>query len=122
MQGTSSDNSSAPAGSIFLNGKFIVGGGSGITQCQRRRRNTNRGGSGGRIAVIGSTASFTGTWLAAGGTGGFANGGPGTIFIQSPGKTGTLIVDNNNISSLQFTPMFQPEITVPWLPTLISSN
>ena len=96
-QGTSSGNSGS-GGSIFLTVSSLLGNGS----LNASGGSNNRGGSGGRIAVIGSTASFTGTWLAAGGTGGSANGGPGTIFIQSPGKTGTLIVDNNNISSLQF--------------------
>ena len=57
------------------------------------------GGGGGRIAVIASTASFSGTIRANGGGSGATSGAAGTVFIKTPGTNGTLIVDNNNIAT-----------------------
>ena len=64
------------------------------------------GGSGGRVAIIGTFSGFMGTLHAYGGLAGSAgadNAPAGTIFTQAPGTGGTLLVDNANAVTPEFT-------------------
>ncbi|OGR51390.1 MAG: hypothetical protein A2049_01655 [Elusimicrobia bacterium GWA2_62_23] len=74
-------------------GTLDAGGGNG----------TYDGGGGGRIAVISSTAGFTGTIRAYGDSASEQNSAAGTVFIKTPGTNGTLIIDNNNIATARYT-------------------
>jgi hypothetical protein len=71
------------------------------------------GGAGGRVAVLCGSNNFTGTITAYGGAGG-ANGGAGTIFIQSTTQpNGIVILDNNgrtgtNTPVLNANPLIYP--------------
>src|SRR4029077_6059062 len=83
-------------GSIYITATSLSGNGL-LSAFGGNWSPDGRVGGGGRIAVIASTSAWTGTWRAWGNAA--SNGGTsaaGTVFIQSPGKNGTLIVDNNN--------------------------
>ena len=83
-------------GSIYINAGSLIGAGTLSAQGLSTNNLPSGGGGGGRIAVIASTSSFSGSYQAYGGTGNpsTVNAAAGTIFIKTPGNTGTLIVDN----------------------------
>jgi len=87
-------------GSVYIQAGYLVGGGT-ITANGGGASNA-AGGGGGRIAVIASTSSFTGVIHAYGGTGS-TPGAAGTIFEQGPGANGTLLIDNQNTSTVRLS-------------------
>ena len=87
-------------GSIYLTANSLAG--TGTIGAQGGSANYD-GGGGGRIAVIGSTASFSGTLNAASNTGIAGRiGGAGTVFVKQSGAIGTLIVDNSSLVSARY--------------------
>jgi len=84
----------ASGGSIYIQTNALTGNGTLSAQGGFDSDN-GIGGGGGRIAVIGSTTGFSGSYQAYGGTGGAA----GTIFLKPAGSNGTLVINANNITT-----------------------
>src|SRR5205814_782952 len=84
-------------GSIYFTAPALSG--TGVLQANGSA--TNVSGAGGRIAVIASTSTFSGSMRAYGVTGntGIRSSAAGTIFIKTPGTNGSVIINNNNVST-----------------------
>jgi hypothetical protein len=77
-------------GTLAGNGALSANGGSSA--------GLGGGGAGGRIAITMNTNLFTGVISNSGGTGGNA-GAAGTVYLQTAGHTGQLIIDNAGLSA-----------------------
>ena len=93
-------DSGGSGGSIYITASVLSGTGTLSVNGAAANGGLGGAGGGGRLAVIASTSSWTGVWRAFGGsTANNGTGAAGTIFIQTPGTNGTLIVDNNNTAT-----------------------
>ena len=86
-------------GSIYITAGYLTGAGTLSAQGGGNGGGA-RGGSGGRVAVIASTATYSGAYKVYGANGPAGMiGAAGTLFIKTPGTTGTLIIDNTNLAA-----------------------
>jgi len=95
--GSGGSYGSGSGGSIYITAGSLSGGGT--LRAQGGYTSSYASGAGGRLAVIASTSGFTGGITAYAASDGGQSGGAGTVFIKTPGTKGTLIIDNNNITT-----------------------
>lgn len=93
----------AAGGSVLIRAGFLSGTGT-VTATGGAGGTSGGAGGGGRIAVLlsGGTTFGTVSFLPLGAAGGTYGSSAGTVYLQTAGQsegTGTLIIDNNNLTS-----------------------
>jgi hypothetical protein len=91
--GSGSGGGGGAGGSIWLTSGILAGSGSITANGGNGADSIGGGGGGGRIAIY-PTANLFGGAISAYGGGGANWGGAGTVFLQSTGQNGQLILDN----------------------------
>lgn len=90
---TNSRAGGGSGGSIWITSTNVIGSGSLVANGGAGEPIYGGGGGGGRIAIQCATNQFAGTMTAQGGSG-WQYGGAGTIFVQTSGQAGLLLMDN----------------------------
>jgi hypothetical protein len=102
MDATNARAGGGAGGSVWITVNNFSGGGSLIANGGAGEPIHGGGGGGGRISIQCGTNNFSGSFSAIGGTG-WKAGGAGTVFTQTNGDVGLLVLDNGGHSGTNTT-------------------